>query len=119
MKYSIAPPTASTMPTMLAQLRLALTTIRTSKSVHRILRNRELLIQVYEARQSLQSFRSTWSVWLKRNSAMEAGTTTITAPATRLRRKLVREGVIAIGPEPNPGFKARAILGIVGDFLRC
>ncbi|QNI86182.1 hypothetical protein SynPROS71_02420 [Synechococcus sp. PROS-7-1] len=28
MKYSIAPPTASTIPTMLAQLRLALTTLR-------------------------------------------------------------------------------------------
>ena len=85
----------------------------------RIHGTREQLIQVYEVRQACQSFRSTWSVWLNRNRAIDAGTTTITAPATRLRRKLVREGVIAIGPEPNLGFKARAILGIVGDFLRC
>jgi len=44
---------------MLAQLRLALTTIRTSKCVHRIQRNREQLNQAYEGRKACQSFRST------------------------------------------------------------
>ena len=39
--------------------------------------------------------RSTWSVWLIRIKAMVMGTTTISAPATRLLRKFAREGVMA------------------------
>ena len=40
--------------------------------------------------------RSTWSVWLSRIRAMEAGITTITPPQTRLLRKLEREGVMGL-----------------------
>ena len=49
---------------------------------------------------------------------MEAGTTTITAPQTRLLRKLERDGVITIEPElPSKDWMV-PILEISDDFLR-
>ena len=67
------------MPTMLAQLRLALTTLRPSDWVVRSAGTGNFHTK-FTKRQRHQSLRSTWSVWLRKNRPMEAGTTTITAP---------------------------------------